>query len=118
MGVNSLPAETVLSVITTVAATDADKLAKWDILDSSAQVIPPTPGVGEIWVDTQFERVANQRDVNGALKPGTITVVDAATFRVEREINGRQAGGMWNNPHNMWANFALDTVYNGNWFGK
>ena len=25
---------------------------------------------------------------------------------------------MWNNPHNMWANFALDTVYNGNWFGK
>jgi DNA-binding beta-propeller fold protein YncE/plastocyanin len=118
MGVNSLPAETVLSVITTVAATDADKLAKWDILDSSAQVIPPTPGVGEVWVDTQFERVSNQRDVNGALKPGTITVVDAATFRVEREINGRQAGGMWNNPHNMWANFALDTVYNGNWFGQ
>jgi len=118
MGVNSLPAETVLSVITTVAATDADKLAKWDILDSSAQVIPSTPGVGEVWVDTQFERVSNQRDVNGVLKPGTITVVDAATFRVEREINGRQAGGMWNNPHNMWANFALDTVYNGNWFGQ
>jgi DNA-binding beta-propeller fold protein YncE len=118
MGVNSLPAETVLSVITTVAATDADKLAKWDILDFSAQVIPPTPGVGEVWVDTQFERVSNQRDVNGALKPGTITVVDARTFRVEREINGRQAGGMWNNPHNMWANFALDTVYNGNWFGQ
>jgi len=118
MGVNSLPAETVLSVITTVAATDADKLAKWDILDSSAQVIPPVPGVGEVWVDTQFERVSNQRDVNGALKPGTITIVDAATFRVEREINGRQAGGMWNNPHNMWANFALDTVYNGNWFGQ
>ena len=118
MGFNSLPAETVLSVITTVAATDADKLAKWDILDSSAQVIPRTPGVGEVWVDTQFERVPNQRDVNGALKPGTITVVDAATFRVEREINGKRAGGMWNNPHNMWANFALDTVYNGNWFGQ
>ena len=84
MGVNSLPAETVLSVITTVAATDADKLAKWDIFDSSAQVIPAVPGVGEVWVDTQFERVSNQRDVNGALKPGTITVVDAATFRVER----------------------------------
>jgi DNA-binding beta-propeller fold protein YncE/plastocyanin len=118
MGVNSLPAETVLSVITTVAATDADKLAKWDILDSSAQVIPPTRGVGEVWVDTQFERVPNQRDLNGALKPGTITVVDAATFRVEREINGKRASGMWNNPHNMWANFALDTVYNGNWFGQ
>jgi hypothetical protein len=36
MGLNSLPAETVLSVITTVAATDADKLTKWDIMDSSA----------------------------------------------------------------------------------
>jgi len=118
MGVNSLPAETVLSVITTIAATDADKRAKWDILNSAAQIIPPTPGVGEVWVDTQFERVSNQRDVNGVLKPGTITVVDAATFRIEREINGRQAGGMWNNPHNMWANFALDTVYNGNWFGQ
>ena len=57
LGVSSLPAETVLSVITTVAATDADKLAKWDILKSSDQVKPVIPGVGEVWVDTQFERV-------------------------------------------------------------
>jgi len=62
--------------------------------------------------------VPNQRDLNGALKPGTITVMDAATFSVEREINGKRAGGMWNNPHNMWANFALNSVYNGNWFGE
>lgn len=118
MGLSSLPAEIVLSVITTVAATDADKLAKWDIFDRTAQVKPKIPGVGEVWVDTQFERVTNQTDVNGALKPGTITVVDAATFRVEREINGKRANGMWNNPHNMWANFSLDSVYNGNWFGQ
>jgi hypothetical protein len=44
-------------------------------------------------------------------------VLDAATFTVEREINGLDADGMWNNPHNIWANFALDTVYNTNWFG-
>jgi plastocyanin len=118
IGVTSLPAETVLSVITTVAATDSDKLAKWDIMTRADQRKPAIPGVGEVWVDTQFERVANQRDVNGAVKPGTITVVDAATFRVEREINGKRAQGMWNNPHNMWANFSLDTVYNGNWFGQ
>jgi DNA-binding beta-propeller fold protein YncE/plastocyanin len=118
LGVNSLPAATVLSVITTIAPTDADKRAKWDILDSSARVTPAVPGVGEVWIDTQFERVPNQRDLSGVLKPGTITVVDAATFRVEREVNGRQSGGMWNNPHNMWANFTLDAVYNGNWFGK
>jgi YVTN family beta-propeller protein len=118
LGVNSLPASTVLSVITTIAPTDTDKRAKWDILDSSSQVRPAVPGVGEVWVDTQFERVPDQRDVSGVLKPGTITVVDAATFNVEREVNGRQSGGMWNNPHNMWANFTLDAVYNGNWFGK
>jgi YVTN family beta-propeller protein len=118
LGVNSLPATTVLSVLTTIAPTDADKRAKWDILNSGAQRRPTVPGVGEVWMDTQFERVANQRDRSGVLKPGTITVLDAATFTVEREINGVQSGGMWNNPHNMWANFPLDVVYNGNWFGK
>ncbi len=118
LGVNSLPASTVLSVITTIAPTDTDKRAKWDILTSAAERRPNTPGVGEVWVDTQFERVANQRDQSGVVKPGTITVLDAATFTVEREINGIQSGGMWNNPHNMWANFPLNVVYNGNWFGK
>lgn len=115
LGASSLPATTVL---TTIAPTDADKRAKWDILDSSAQVKPAIPGVGEVWVDTQFERVPNQRDKSGVIKPGTITVLDAATFTVEREINGLQSGGMWNNPHNMWANFPLDAIYNGNWFGQ
>jgi YVTN family beta-propeller protein len=118
LGVNSLPAATVLSVITTIAPTDADKRSKWDILTSAAQRRPTIPGVGEVWIDTQFERVANQRDRSGVLKPGTISVLDAATFTVEREINGLQSGGMWNNPHNMWANFPLDAIYNGNWFGK
>src|SRR5215510_2627881 len=94
LGVNSLPATTVLSVITTIAPTDTEKRAKWDILDSSSLVTPAIPGVGEVWIDTQFERVPNQRDVSGVLKPGTITVVDAATFRIEREVNGRQSGGM------------------------
>jgi YVTN family beta-propeller protein len=118
LGVKSLPAATVLSVITTIAPTDADKRAKWDILTSAAERRPATRGVGEVWIDTQFERVANQRDKSGVLKPGTISVLDAATFTVEREINGLQSGGMWNNPHNMWANFPLDVIYNGNWFGK
>ena len=101
LGVKSLPASTVLSVITTIAPTDADKRAKWDILTSAAERRPATRGVGEVWIDTQFERVANQRDRSGVVKPGTITVLDAATFTVEREINGLQSGGMWNNPHNM-----------------
>jgi plastocyanin len=93
LGVNSLPASTVLSVITTIAPTDADKRAKWDILDSSAQVRPRVPGVGEVWVDTQFERVPNQRDQSGVLKPGTITVLDAATSPLNAKSMGcNQAG--------------------------
>jgi hypothetical protein len=104
--------------MTTVAPTDADKLAKWDILGPEDEFRPVVPGVGEVWVNTQFERVPGQTDDRGVAKPGTITVVDAETFTVEREINGLDANGMWNNPHHMWANFALDRVYNSNWFGK
>ena len=118
LGVDSLPALDVLGVITTVAATDADKLAKWDILGPEDELIPSVPGVGEVWVNTQFERVPGQVDEHDVAKPGTITIIDAATFTVEREINGLNADGMWNNPHNMWANFSLDSVYNSNWFGK
>lgn len=118
LGVPALPATTVLSVITTVAASDADKLAKWDIKTAADELIPTVPGVGEVWINTQFERVLGQVDDHDVPKPGTITVIDAATFTVEREIDGKSAGGMWNNPHNMWADFALATVYNSNWFGK
>ncbi|MCC6404545.1 MAG: hypothetical protein IT207_11105 [Fimbriimonadaceae bacterium] len=118
LGVQSLPAATVLSVMTTVAPDDAAKLAKWDILDQSHERRPSIPGVGEVWVNSQFERVPGQADERGVAKPGTITILDAASFRVEREVNGLTANGLWNNPHNMWANFRLDTVYNGNWFGK
>ncbi len=118
LGVQSLPAADVLAVVTTVAPTDADRLAKWDILGPADEVIPAVPGVGEVWIDTQFERVPGQTDEGGVEKPGTITVVDAATFAVEREIDGLGAGGLWNNPHNMWASFDLATIYNSNWFGK
>lgn len=118
LGATSLPAETVLSVLTTLAATDSEKAAKWEIRGATDRVIPKIPGVGEVWIDTQFERVSGQTDDRGVAKPGTITVVDAETFTVEREINGLKTRGMWNNPHNMWANFALDTIYNANWFGK
>src|SRR5438093_6610415 len=50
-GVNSLPATTVLSVITTIAPTEADRRTKWDSLSSTAQARPTIPGVGEVWVD-------------------------------------------------------------------
>lgn len=118
LGAASLPATAVLGVMTTVAPDDDAKAAKWEILGPGATVIPAVPGVGEVWINTQFERVKGQVDEHGVEKPGTITIVDAGTFIFEREINGLQAQGMWNNPHNMWADFTLSSVYNGNWFGR
>lgn len=117
LGVDSLDAGTVLSVINTVAPDDDAKRSKWDLFAAGdpSLATPETPGVGEVWVDTQFERVPGQG------KPGTITVVDAASLEVEREVLGGldpQGAGRWNNPHNMWADFTHGVVYNGNWFGR
>jgi DNA-binding beta-propeller fold protein YncE len=118
LGLESLDADSVVSVLTSVAPTDADKTAKWDIFSAADGFAPGTPGVGEVWVDSQFEAVPGQI-TDGEPKPGTITVVDATSFDVEREINGLDPDAEgWDNPHNMWANDSLDIVYNGNWFGQ
>ncbi|MBA4143090.1 MAG: multicopper oxidase domain-containing protein [Nitrosospira sp.] len=73
---------------------------------------PPTPpaiaGVGEVWIDTQFEKTA------GKTKPGTITVIDAATWKVARKIALPQIN--MNNPHNMWTNRDQSIVYQTQWF--
>ncbi len=94
---------------------------KWDILSAGDLSLsnPTTPGVGEVWIDAQFEHVPGQTDDKDVDKPGTIVVLDASDFTIEREINGLDVeDNMWNNPHNIWANDALDTIYNSNWFGK
>ena len=120
LGAASLPAPTVLSVLPTIASTEAEKREKWDIQAAADKLVPQVPGIGEVWVDTQFEAVPGQTGEHGDEKPGSITVVDAASSNVEREINGLdpQAQGRWNNPHNMWADVREDTVYNANWFGR
>ncbi|HEY9378237.1 MAG TPA: hypothetical protein VIQ02_14220, partial [Jiangellaceae bacterium] len=96
------------------------KQQKWDLGVTNPPFKPATPGIGEVWLDTQFESVDGQTDDRGVRKPGTISVVDAATWNVEREVDGLdpQARFRWNNPHNMWADTLLRTVYNGHWFGR
>jgi YVTN family beta-propeller protein len=120
LGLPSLPASAVLAAITTVASTDAEKLEKWEIGTAADQLRPAVPGVGEVWVNTQFEEVPGQTDDRGFPKPGTITVVDAATFAVTKEVNGLgpEARFRWNNPHNMWVNTEHSIVYNAHWFGR
>jgi DNA-binding beta-propeller fold protein YncE len=84
---------------------------------SSHELTPPsTPGVGEIWVDTQFESVPNQNT------SGTVTVVDARDFSIRMKVDGTEVcggadcHGVWNNPHNNWANDDESNVYVTHWF--
>jgi DNA-binding beta-propeller fold protein YncE len=69
---------------------------------------PTTPGVGEVWVDTQFERTA------GKEKPGTVTKVDAATWQVVRKVALPKIN--MNNPHNMWTDRQQRLIYQTEWF--
>lgn len=69
---------------------------------------PSIPGVGEVWVDTQFERTA------GKEKPGTVTKVDAATWQVARKVALPQIN--MNNPHNMWTDRQQRLIYQTEWF--
>ena len=69
---------------------------------------PATPGVGEVWVDTQFERTA------GKEKPGTASRVDAATWAVIRKVALPSIG--MNNPHNMWTDRSQRLIYQTEWF--
>lgn len=70
--------------------------------------VPLTPGVGEVWVNTQFEQTA------GKYKPGTTTVVDATNWTVKRKVMLPQINN--NNPHNMWASRDQSVIYQTQWF--
>jgi DNA-binding beta-propeller fold protein YncE/plastocyanin len=74
----------------------------------TAPLPPSTPGVGEVWVDTQFEKTA------GKTKPGTITAIDTATWKIVRKISLPQIN--MNNPHNMWTNKDQSIVFQTQWF--
>src|SRR5437773_4745446 len=78
-------------------------------LKKLAAPVPPTaPGVGQVWVDTQFEMM------NEKSKPGTATAVDTTTFKVVRKV-GLPSINM-NNPHNMWTDKDQTVIYQTQWF--
>ncbi|MCH9698668.1 MAG: hypothetical protein K0U68_11240, partial [Gammaproteobacteria bacterium] len=43
---------------------------------------PKTPGIGEVWVNTQFE------GVEGKTKPGSATQIDAANWSIKQKVKG------------------------------
>jgi DNA-binding beta-propeller fold protein YncE len=77
---------------------------------------PTRRGVGEVWVDTQFESVPGQNTY------GTVTVVRANKFRIRMKVDGTalcggsDCHGVWNNPHNNWTSDDERSVYVTHWF--
>lgn len=69
---------------------------------------PATSGVGQVWVDTQFEKVSEKN------KPGTATAVNAETWQVERKVALPEIN--MNNPHNMWTDRNQTLIYQTQWF--
>lgn len=88
-----------------------------DALDIVSQDLPPlfkpkTKGIGEVWVATQYEETEN-RD-----KPGTLTVVDAKSWKVTKKVSLPGIEHEMNNPHNMWTDKDQKLIYATQWFDK
>jgi DNA-binding beta-propeller fold protein YncE len=75
-----------------------------------AAVPPSGKGVGEVWVDTEYEQTA------GKTKPGTATAVDASDWTVTKKVALPSVN--MNNPHNMWTDRSQSVIYDTEWFDK
>ena len=69
---------------------------------------PPTSGIGEVWIDTQFELTSEKT------KPGAATSVNASTWNVTRKVTLPEIN--MNNPHNMWTDKDQELIYQTQWF--
>jgi DNA-binding beta-propeller fold protein YncE/plastocyanin len=76
---------------------------------------PAIDGIGEVWVDTQYEISAGK----GAAYPSSMTVVDVEgtdKWKIRRKIALKDQ--KMNNAHNMWASHDQKQIYNTEWHGK
>ena len=71
-------------------------------------VNPVEPGVGEVWVDAEYEKTATKT------KPGTVTALDASTWQVTKKFALPEVN--LNNPHNMWTDRDQRLIYQTQWF--
>jgi DNA-binding beta-propeller fold protein YncE/plastocyanin len=74
-----------------------------------AAAAPTATGVGEVWIDTQYELTA------GKTKPGAATAVDTSSWQVTKKF--ALPGVNFNNPHNMWTDRRQQLIYDTEWFG-
>jgi YVTN family beta-propeller protein len=73
-------------------------------------VKPTQPGVGTVYYDAQWEASA------GKTKWGSITAVDAATWKIKSKWFGPSVN--LNHPHNYWTDHDGKFLYTTNWFGN
>jgi DNA-binding beta-propeller fold protein YncE len=69
---------------------------------------PAQKGVGEVWVDTEYENSASKT------KPGTVTAVNASSWKITRKVALPEIN--MNNPHNMWTDIDQKLIYQTQWF--
>ncbi|WP_370967158.1 YncE family protein [Amycolatopsis sp. cg9] len=77
---------------------------------SKGNQLPATPGVGEVWVDTEVEEWAGKKAV------GSATKVNVANWTVDRKIGAPSIN--MNNPHNMWTDKEYKYLYQTEWFSN
>jgi DNA-binding beta-propeller fold protein YncE len=69
---------------------------------------PAGKGIGEVWVDTEYEQTAAKT------KPGTATAVRTSDWAVTRKVALPSVN--MNNPHNMWTDRSQSVIYDTQWF--
>jgi len=85
---------------------DAPDPLPWPVSRPELQPPPAVKGVGEVWVNTQFEVVPGQK------QSGTMTVVDATNWQIKKVISG------FANPHNFWNSPDGSKIFQTNFHGK
>lgn len=71
---------------------------------------PTTAGIGEVWVNTQFE------EIQGKTKPGSATQIDVSDWKIQKKVKGVKID--MNHPHNMWPDKTYSYIYQTEWFDK
>ena len=69
---------------------------------------PDGVGIGEVWVNTQFEDTANNT------KPGTASAVNATPWELTKKVALPEIN--MNNAHNMWTDKDQHLIYTTQWF--
>ncbi len=110
------PAYPAVPVVVTNGAVVADLnaalQATFDGETIQAQKKPAIKGIGEVWVDTQFE-LTEQKGPNF---PGTMTVLSATDWNVKEKI--ALPDQKMNNGHNFWTSHNQNEIYQTEWQGN